>query len=296
MADSSPLAGGTRAPTDRATKALLGGPALLTALLLLLIVAFLAYEAWPVMAGANGISLLDFFHSDGWYPLQDQFGMLPMVWASVAAAFGAMLLAVPLGLGCALFSQFLAPAWLKGPFNSMISLLAGIPSVVFGLWGLTVIVPLIGSWQPPGASLLAAILILAMMTLPTVALTSRASLASTAPTLFQGAAMLGMSRFSILLKVLVPAARRGIAGGVLLAIARALGETMAVLMVAGNVVQTPDSLFDPIRVLTANIALEMAYAVGDHRASLFVSGLLLMGMVAVLAVVAHRMSRGLSHD
>jgi ABC-type molybdate transport system permease subunit len=164
----------------------------------------------------------------------------------------------------------------------MISLLAGIPSVVFGLWGLTVLVPLIGQWQPPGASLLAAVLILAMMTLPTVALTSRAALAATPPSLYQGAAMLGMSRHRILLGVLVPAARRGILGGVLLAIARALGETMAVLMVAGNVVQTPTSLFDPIRVLTANIALEMAYAVDQHRSSLFVSGLLLMAMVHTL--------------
>lgn len=296
MADSSRLPADSRAPTDQATKLLLGGPALLTGLLLLLVVAFVAYEAWPVMAGVNGVSLLDFFNSDGWYPLQEQFGMLPMVWASIAAALGAMLLAVPLGLGCALFSQFLAPAWLKGAFNSMISLLAGIPSVVFGLWGLTVIVPLIGAWQPPGASLLAAILILAMMTLPTVALTSRAALASSAPTLYQSAAMLGMSRCSILLKVLVPAARKGIAGGVLLAIARALGETMAVLMVAGNVVQTPDSLFDPIRVLTANIALEMAYAVGDHRSSLFVSGLLLLVMVAVLAALAHRMVGSVDRD
>jgi phosphate transport system permease protein len=284
-----------RWPSDALMKFMLGLPALTAAVLLLLIVIFLVYEAWPVMTGHSGISLLDFFRSDGWYPLQEQFGMLPMVWASIAAALGAMLLAVPMGLACALFSQYLAPAWIKGLFNSMISLLAGIPSVVFGLWGLTVLVPLIGQWQPPGASLLAAILILAMMTLPTVALTSRAALAATPPSLYQGAAMLGMSRHRILLGVLVPAARRGILGGMLLAIARALGETMAVLMVAGNVVQTPASLFDPIRVLTANIALEMAYAVGQHRSSLFVSGLLLMTMVAILAWLAHRMSRGMAH-
>tara|TARA_R110000751_G_scaffold78031_6_gene157316 strand:+ start:3190 stop:4080 length:891 start_codon:yes stop_codon:yes gene_type:complete len=281
--------------SDALIKYLLGAPALTAAVLLLLIVGFLAYEAWPVMTGRDGISLLDFLRSDGWYPLQGQFGMLPMVWASIAAALGAMLLAVPMGLACALFSQYLVPTWISAPFNSMITLLAGIPSVVFGLWGLTVLVPLIGQWQPPGASLLAAILILAMMTLPTVALTSRAALAATPPALYQGAAMLGMSRYRILLGVLVPAARRGILGGVLLAIARALGETMAVLMVAGNVAQNPGSLFDPIRVLTANIALEMAYAVDQHRASLFVSGLLLMLMVAVLAWLAHRLSRSMDH-
>ncbi|TVP88499.1 MAG: phosphate ABC transporter permease subunit PstC [Pseudomonadaceae bacterium] len=295
MADKG-LQGSRQAwPPDATIKALLAGPAALAGLLLLLIVVFLVYEAWPVLTGRDGISLRSFLRSDGWFPLQGQFGMLPMVWASVAAALGAMLLAVPLGLACALFSQYLAPAWIRGPFNSMISLLAGIPSVVFGLWGLTVLVPLIGNWQPPGASLLAAILILTMMTLPTVALTSRAALAATGPALYQSASMLGLSRFSILVKVLVPAARRGILGGVLLAIARALGETMAVLMVAGNVVQTPTNLFDPIRVLTANIALEMAYAVDHHRSSLFVSGLLLMLMVAILAWLAHRMSRSMDH-
>ncbi|PKM28695.1 MAG: phosphate ABC transporter permease subunit PstC [Gammaproteobacteria bacterium HGW-Gammaproteobacteria-11] len=285
----------TRWPSDTLLQGLLGVPALLAAALLALIVGFLIWEAWPAMSGRDGSNLLAFLRSDGWHPLQGQFGMLPMVWASMAAAFGAMLLAVPMGLGSALFSQYLAPAWFSGPFNSMISLLAGIPSVVFGLWGLTVLVPVIGSWQPPGASLLAAILILAMMTLPTVALTSRAALAALPPTLYQGAAMLGMSRHRILIGVLVPAARRGILGGVLLAIARALGETMAVLMVAGNVVQTPRSLFEPIRVLTANIALEMAYAVDHHRASLFVSGLLLMLMVALLAWLAHRLSRSMHH-
>ena len=126
------------------------------------------------------------------------------------------------------------------------------------------------------------------MILPTVALTSEAALTAVSSANLQGGAVLGLSRKGIILGVALPEARAGILTGVLLAAMRALGETMAVLMVAGNVVQTPSSLFDPIRVLTANIALEMPYATGDHRAALFASGLLLMLIVTMLAWLAGR--------
>lgn len=165
-------------------------------------------------------------------------------------------------------------------------LLAGIPSVVYGLWGLTVLVPLVSQWEPPGASLISAMLILALMILPTVALTSEAALAAVSHANLQGASALGLSRKGIVLGVALPSARKGIQTGVILATMRALGETMAVLMVAGNVVQTPTSLFDPVRMLTANIALEMPYAMGEHRAALFASGLLLMLIVTLLAWLA----------
>jgi len=127
-----------------------------------------------------------------------------------------------------------------------------------------------------------------LMILPTVALTSASALEAVPDTLLRGAAALGMTRKGQILGVAVPAARIGIIGGILLALARALGETMAVLMVAGNVVQTPHSIFEPVRVLTANIALEMAYATGTHRAGLFASGLLLTALVLLIASVAAR--------
>ncbi|HLA39099.1 MAG TPA: phosphate ABC transporter permease subunit PstC [Candidatus Glassbacteria bacterium] len=254
--------------------------------ILVLILAFLAQEAWPVLTNGGWKA---FIMDQGWYPLEGLFGLMPMLWASLAVMLGAVLLAGPLGLGCAIFISFYARGILQRSFRLLLSLLSGLPSVVLGLWGLTVLVPLITQWRPPGASLFAAMLVLALMILPTVALTSAAALSGVPAELLAGAAALGLRRRAQVLGVAVPAARSRIGSGLLLAMARALGETMAVLMVAGNVVQYPRSLFEPVRVLTANIALEMAYASGAHRAGLFASGLLLTLVVLLLAWLAARM-------
>ncbi len=278
----------TRLDADTLTARALGALAVGAVLLLALVLGFLAREAVPVLT-LHGAAR--FVASDGWFPLEQRLGLLPMVWATLAAALGALLLAAPLGLGVAVFVCFYAGAATARALRLMLALLAGIPSVVFGLWGLTVLVPLIARWQPPGASLLAATLILALMVVPTVALTSASALAAVPQPLLRGAAALGLSPVGSILGVVLPAARPGIVGGLVLATARALGETMAVLMVAGNVVQTPGSVFDPVRVLTANIALEMAYATGEHRAALFASGLLLGVLVLALAAAAARMTR-----
>lgn len=277
---------------DRRLAPLLAVLAAGAALILLLVLVFLLREAWPVL---NAGGWQRFFGDDGWYPLEGRFGLLPMVWATLAAAFGAVLLAAPLGLAGAIFTRFYAPPVIAKLYRTTLALLAGIPSVVYGLWGLTVLVPLIARWQPPGASLLTAILILALMILPTVALTSASALNAVPRSLLQGAAALGLTRKGIILGVAVPAARGGILGGILLAAARALGETMAVLMVAGNVVQNPSGLFEPVRVLTANIALEMAYATGTHRAGLFASGLMLTLLVLILASLAARVAGSSRH-
>ena len=259
------------------------------ALLLFLIVFFLVNEAWHVLQGGLWTQ---FFNADGWYPLENKLGLLPMLWATLAVSLGALILAFPLGLGCAIFIEYYAPRFIGKPFSSIVTLLAGIPSVVFGLWGLTELVPLINKLHPPGASLLAAVIVLTLMILPTITVTSRSALSSLPSHLLQNSAALALSRKSMITSVLVPSAFRGIVGGVLLALVRALGETMAVLMVAGNVVQTPSGLFDPVRVLTANIALEMAYATDNHRAALFASGLLLMMLVFFIAWIANRLSSG----
>jgi len=282
----------SRWPTDRWLAPGLGVAAAGAGLILFLVLAFLLREAAPLLGSHAAIG---FLLDAGWYPLEGQFGMLPMVAASLAAAIGALLLAGPLGIISAIFLNFSAPPGVARIYRMIVALLAGIPSVVFGLWGLTVLVPLIARWQPPGASLLAAILILALMILPTVALTSASALAAVPKNLLHGAAALGLTQHGTILRVALPAARGGIINGVLLAGARALGETMAVLMVAGNVAQYPGGLFDPVRVLTANIALEMAYATGAHRAGLFSSGLFLMLVVMLLAWLGMRASRGGRH-
>jgi len=217
---------------------------------------------------------------------------MPMLAGTLYASTGALLLAIPLGIASALFIVYYASPRLAKWYKRLVELLAGIPSVVFGFWGLTTLVPLINQIHPPGASLLAAILILALMILPTITLTAYSALMAVPDEFLRNATALGLSRWGMIRGVAFPAARTGIVAGIILATGRAIGETMAVLMVAGNVVQYPDGLFDPIRTLASNIALEMAYAMGDHRAVLFVSGLLLMLMVMMLSGMAGWLGRG----
>ena len=263
---------------------------------LLLIALFLLAESGQGLTNIGPERLL---FDEAWYPAPDasngQFKLLPMLVGTVAAALGALLLATPLGVFSAVFCHNIAPTFVATAYRRVLGVLAGIPSVVFGFWGLVVLVPLIGQFEPPGASLLAGILILTLMIVPTVALLSDAALDALPRSYAQGAAALGLGPWATATRVLLPAARGGVATGVMLAAARALGETMAVLMVCGNVVRVPDSVFDPVRTLTANIALEMAYAADDHRAALFVSGLLLTVLVSVLVLLAHRLDAEPAH-
>jgi phosphate transport system permease protein len=259
--------------------------ATLSAAIVALIAVFLARESWPLLAKSGIWPLLT---DRSWNPTEGQFGLAPIMAGTLLTAVGATLIAAPLGLASALFARQAANRWIARGQRALVTLLAGVPSVVFGFWGLVTIAPIVALWQPPGASLLTAVVVLAVMILPTVALTADAALGAVPCSMRLGAAGLGLSREATILKVELPAAKGGIIAGVLLALSRALGETMAVLMVAGNVVQVPSSLFDPVRTLTANIALEMAYATGDHRSSLFVSGLALGAVVAALALIAWR--------
>ncbi len=276
--------------------ALLHGTARLAAvgagLLVVLMVLFLALEAAPVL---HATGPLRFLTDRGWYPTQGRFNLGPMLVGTTLAAAGALFLAGPLGLLSAVFCCFYAPPRLAALYRRMLELLAGTPSVVFGLWGLVVLVPLINRLHPPGASLLAAILILALMVLPTLALTVEAGLRAVPTEYLQAAAALGLSRWTTVSQVALPAARPALIAGVILATGRALGETMAVLMVCGNVVQVPRGLFDPVRTLTANIALEMAYAQGSHRAALFVSGLALAAAIVFFVLAAEFAERRTRH-
>jgi phosphate transport system permease protein len=279
--------------TDRQLTALLQGCALLSAAIVLLVLVFLVKESWPVL---RHVALTRFLTDASWHPAQGLYKLTPMLSATLYSTLGSVLLGTPLGIASGLFSRYYAPPFLAGCYRRLIELLAGIPSVVYGFWGLTTLAPLIGRLHPPGVSLLTGILVLTLMILPTVALTVDAALAAVPVAYVRGAAALGLSRWGLISGVALPAARSGIAAGIMLASGRAIGETMAVLMVAGNVVEQPHSVFDSVRTLTANIALEMAYATGDHRAALFVSGLALMVMVLVLVGSAELFSRGSRHD
>jgi len=279
--------------TDRQLVTLLRGCALLSAAIVLLILLFLLRESWPVL---RQVPLLRFVTDASWHPVDGLYRLTPMLSATLYSMLGAVLLATPLGIASALFSRYYAPPFIAGGYRRLIELLAGIPSVVYGFWGLITLAPLIGRLHPPGVSLLTGILILTLMILPTVALTVDAALAAVPIAYVRGAAALGLSRWGLIGGVALPAARSGITAGIILAAGRAIGETMAVLMVVGNVVQQPLSLFDSVRTLTANIALEMAYATGDHRAALFVSGLTLMLMVLVLVGTAELLFRERRYD
>ncbi|MEA5507351.1 phosphate ABC transporter permease subunit PstC [Halotia wernerae UHCC 0503] len=262
--------------------------ALLTGIIVILITVFLLLEALPVL---RQIGWLRFISDPSWYPAQGLYNLMPMLWGSLFVTIGSVLFAAPLGIGSAIFCQYYAPLPIAKFYRQLINLLAGIPSVVYGFWGLVVLVPLIGKLQAPGTSLLAGIAILTLMILPTIALTAEASFAEVPNEYLQGAAALGISRWTTIQGIVFPAAKSGLFTGLILGTGRAIGETMAVLMVCGNVVQIPKSLFDPVRTLTANIALEMAYATGNHRSALFVSGLLLMVAIALLVVVAEGIGR-----
>ncbi len=273
--------------TDRLLRWVLRIGAITSALIMLLILFFLLLESWPAL---QQITLTRFFTDPSWHPLEAAYNLLPMLSGTLYASIGALLLAIPLGIASALFIVYYAPPHLALLYQRLIELLAGIPSVVFGFWGLITLVPLINQLHPPGASLLAGILILTLMILPTITLTAHAALLAVPDEFQRGAVALGLSRWGVIRGVMLPAARTGIVAGIILAAGRAIGETMAVLMVTGNVVQHATSLYDPIRTLAANIALEMAYAMGDHRGVLFVSGLLLMLLVMLLSGMAATLS------
>lgn len=270
--------------------------AALAGAVVVLILLFLSAESLPALARIGPVR---FVSDAGWHPTpaaaDGLFNLLPMIWGTFFVALGAVLLAAPAGILFAIFLHYQAPPFIAPTFRRVVEMLAGIPSVVYGFWGLVVLVPMINTLHPPGPSLLAGILILALMITPTIALLADSAIGSVPEEYVRGAVSLGFSRWTTIRGVVLPAARSGLFTGVLLGCARAVGETMAVMMVSGNVVQTPAGLFEPVRTLTANIALEMAYAMDDHAASLFVTGLFLMLVVFVLVALAERISRGGRH-
>ena len=256
--------------------------AVITASIVVLIVALLLGESAAAIRSVAGRLLTD----PTWHPQEraagGTFGMMPMVWGTLTVAVGGCVIAAPVALASAVFCRFYAQRGVALTYRRLLELLAGIPSVVYGFWGLVVLAPLVARVHPPGPSLLTGILILALMILPTIALVADAALAGVPSSYIHGAVALGLGRWTIVRTIAVPVAWNGLVTAVVLGAARAVGETMAVLMVCGNIVKVPRGLFDPVRTLTANIALEMGYALGDHRSALFASGLMLMLIVSLL--------------
>jgi phosphate transport system permease protein len=242
----------SRPQTDNLLVWSLRGVALVAGAITLFIFAFVIREAVPAL---QNVGPARFFTDDSWHPSDGLYNLVPMLAGTLLVTLGAVLVATPLGVMAAIFCNSYAPEFVGSFYRRIIGLLAGIPSVVFGFWGLVTLVPLIAQVEPPGTSLLAGIAILSLMILPTVTLIADSTIAGVPEEYSRGAASLGFTRWATVRQVILPAARPGIIAGVFLSTARAIGETMAVLMVCGNVVETPSSLFAPVRTLTANIAL-----------------------------------------
>ncbi|RTR36859.1 phosphate ABC transporter permease subunit PstC [Shewanella canadensis] len=241
---------------------------------------FLFHEGLPAFQEA-GVSELILGRE--WLP-PALFGIFPMIVASLISTAGAVIIGIPIAILTAVFLAELAPKWLADIVRPAVELLAGIPSVVYGFFGLVIIVPAIETLFniPAGNTILAGIIVLAIMILPTVITISETSLRALPSVYKEGALALGASHIYSIFKVLVPAARSGILTGVALGVARAIGETMAIIMVMGNAPAMPGSILEPARTLTANIAMEMSYATGVHASALYSTGIVLLVFIVLL--------------
>jgi phosphate transport system permease protein len=256
---------------------------------LALITVFIFLEGFPLIVSTG---LQNFILSSHWAPTKGHFGILAMIISSVLVTLGAMVIGVPLGLSCAIVLAEFSPKRLKMVLKPTLELLAGIPSVVYGFLGVIWLVPLIRNYLGgPGLSLLAASIILGIMILPTVISISIDALTAVPDLYRDGSLALGATRWQTVSRVVLPAASSGIITAIILGMGRAIGETMAVIMVAGNALQIPVSVLDPVRTLTSNIALELGYAAGRHREALFATGIVLFVIIMILNLSATLITR-----
>lgn len=265
--------------------------AMASTLVVILVGLFVFLQGYPLLEKRG---FLSFLLGRDWLPGEGVFGILPMVIGTLAVTLGALIIGVPLGVMTAVFLAEYAPGGIALWTRQAVELLAGIPSVVYGLFGMTVIVPLVryiavywfeGILSPEmrtGFGIIAASLVLGIMILPTIVSISEDALRAVPNEYKEGSFALGVSRWQTIIYNTLPAARTGIMAGVVLGMGRAIGETMAILMVAGNAPAVPRSIFSPTRTLSGNIGLEMGYAAGEHAQALFATGIVLFLVIMLL--------------
>ena len=255
-----------------------------------LICVFLFANGVPAIAQ---IGLPDFLFGTTWRPGNEVYGILPMIVGSVYVTAGAMIVGVPTGILCAIFLSRFASGRVARVLKPGVELLAGIPSVVYGFFGLVIIVPFIRATAPVGngLSLLAAAIILGIMILPTIITVAQSSLDAVPRKYYEGALALGADHERATFRVLVPAAASGIVAAVVLGVGRAIGETMAVIMIAGNQPVIPESIFAGVRTMTANIVLEMGYAADLHRGALIATGVVLFVFILLITMLLNVIKR-----
>ena len=249
-------------------------------LAVLLICLFLFANGIPAI---QKIGVADFLFGTKWKPGNDLYGIFPMILGSFYVTAGAVILGVPVGLMTAVFLSKFCPEWLHKILKPAIDLLAGIPSVVYGFFGLMVIVPAVRNvFGGNGSSILTASILLGMMILPTIISVSESALNAVPQSFYEGSRALGATHERSVFKTMLPAAKSGIMAGIILGIGRAIGETMAVIMVAGNQARITDSILKGIRTLTANIVIEMGYATDLHREALIATGVVLFVFILLI--------------
>ena len=260
--------------------------ALASILAVALICIFLFANGIPAI---KEIGLLDFLTGTTWKPGNDIYGILPMIVGSIYITAGAIIIGVPIGLLTAIFMAFYCPKRIYGILKPCTELLAGIPSIVYGFFGMVVIVPtvlevakLFGSKISSGSTILSASILLGIMILPTIIGVSEAALRAVPMSYYEGAVAMGARHERAIFTVMVPAAKSGVLAGIVLGIGRAIGETMAVIMVAGNQPRLTGSMLKGIRTMTANIVLEMGYATGLHREALIATGVVLFVFILLI--------------
>ncbi len=260
--------------------------ALISIISVLFMTVFIFKEGLPLF---KHVGVADFLFGSQWDPQGDNplFGILPFIVGSIMVTAFSMVIAVPIGLAVGIFMAEFAKGRIADVLRSVIELLAGIPSVIYGLFGYIAIAPVVRSLTSSntGLGILTGAIVLAIMVLPTIINITEVSLRAVPSHLKEGSMGVGASHWQTIVKILVPAASSGITAGVILAMGRSIGETMAVLMVAGNSPTMPRGLLSSARTLTMNIATGISYASGDHWISLFTTGMVLFVFILVLNIV-----------
>lgn len=265
---------------------LMGGVFLIAACVSILAVVMICLFLFANGIPAIGkIGFFKFLTGEVWRPSNDIYGILPFILGSLYVTAGAIIIGVPIGIMTAVFMARFCPKKLHRILKPAIDLLAGIPSVVYGFFGLVMIVPVTGS------SIITASVILAIMILPSVISVSESALRAVPESYYEGSLALGATHERSVFSVLIPAASSGVFAGVVLGIGRAIGETMAVMMVAGNNTGMPKSIFKGVRTLTSNIAMEMGYATGLHREALIATGVVLFVFILIINFCSSMLKR-----
>lgn len=245
-----------------------------------LIILFVFSKGLPLIARV-GVS--NFLFSTTWDPTNGQFGIASMIAGSLAVTFGALVWGVPMGLSLSIFLAEIASPRISRMMSPIIELLAGLPSVVYGFFGLVIIVPFIRDHLGgPGFSIVAGSIILGIMILPTIVNIARDAIKAVPREYKEGSLALGATHWQTISRIILPTARSGIITAVVLGMGRAIGETMAVVLVTGNVTRLPESILSPVRTMTSNVVLEMGYASGDHQLALFATGVVLFVFIIIL--------------